>query len=99
MSAVPWLKIVQGAALVAIKAQPRASATGIAGVYGSELRIRIAAPPVDSAANEALRTFLAERLEVPLRQISLVKGAAQTHKVVAIAGVDPAEIVRRLSPK
>jgi uncharacterized protein (TIGR00251 family) len=66
--------------------QPRASRTELAGLRGHALKIRLAAPPVDGAANEALIRFLAERLEVPRSAVQLEAGAAGRSKVVAVPG-------------
>lgn len=79
-----------------MRVQPRASRTELAGLHGDALKIRIAAPPVDGAANEALVRFLAERLEVPRSAVSLEAGAAGRSKVVAVAGLAIEAAARRL---
>lgn len=78
-----------------VRVQPRAARSGMAGIYGSSLRVRISAPPVDGAANEALIELLAERLGVPRRDVSIVGGVASRSKVVEVRGVS-AELVRSL---
>ncbi|HVV71082.1 MAG TPA: DUF167 domain-containing protein [Verrucomicrobiae bacterium] len=82
--------------LLSVKLQPRASADEIAGPQGNELRIRVTAPPVDSAANEALVRFLAEVLDCPRSQVQLVRGQTSRHKVLKIYGVEPEAVVVRL---
>lgn len=82
--------------LLSVKLQPRASADEIAGPQGNELRIRVTAPPVDSAANEALVRFLAEVLDCPRSQVQLVRGQTSRHKVLKIYGVEPEAVVARL---
>jgi uncharacterized protein (TIGR00251 family) len=77
-----------------IRVQPRASRTELAGLHGDAIRIRLQAPPVDGAANEALVAFLAEHLGVPRRQVRLVSGHASRTKVVEIEGADPAALAR-----
>lgn len=67
--------------------QPRASRTELAGRHGDALKLRVAAPPVEGAANEAVIRFLAERLEVPRAAVRLEAGAAGRSKVVAVAGI------------
>ena len=79
-----------------IKATPRANANEIVGVAGAELRVKITAPPVDSAANEALVRFLAGELNIPRNQVQLVRGAAARHKAVKILGLKADEIRIRL---
>ena len=75
-----------------VRVIPRAKRTEIAGRRGGALLVRLAAPPVDGAANDALRAFLAERLGVPQRQVAIVRGATSRDKTVAIEGVSAAAI-------
>ena len=85
-----------GPVLIAIRVIPRARRTEISGRRGDALVVRLAAPPVDGAANDALIAFLAERLEIPRRQIALARGATTRDKTIAIDGLTPGEIARRL---
>ena len=66
--------------------QPGAKRTEVAGLHGMALKIRLAAPPVEGRANEALLKFIAESFGVPLRQVELKQGGQSRHKVVAITG-------------
>ena len=66
---------------------PRARKTELAGTRADALLIRLAAPPVDDAANDALRAFLADVLEVPLRAVRIVSGERSRSKRVAIDGL------------
>ncbi len=79
-----------------MRVQPRASRTEVAGRHGSELRIRLTAPPVDGAANEALIRFLAEALGLARSEMLLVSGAGSRSKVVSARGLTPAEVAERL---
>lgn len=81
---------------LAVRVIPRARRTEIAGRRGDALLIRLAAPPVDGAANEALLAFLADRLGVPRRRVALRRGAATRDKVVDVEGMSEAEVIRRL---
>ncbi len=76
--------------------QPRASRSELAGRHGNAIKIRLTAPPVDGAANEALLRFLASRLEVPLSTLSLVAGGSGRSKVVAVDAITPEDASRRL---
>lgn len=71
--------------------QPGAKRTELAGLHGDALKIRLAAPPVEGRANEALLKFIAGLFDVPVRQVELKQGGQSRHKVVAITGskVDP----------
>jgi uncharacterized protein len=84
------------ASLLHIRVVPRARRTEISGRRGEAILVRLAAPPVDGAANAALIAFLAERLGVPQRQIAIARGAASRDKMVAIDGLAPADIAQRL---
>jgi uncharacterized protein len=81
---------------IRIRVQPRASRTEVAGPYGDAIRIRLAAPPVDGAANEALERFLAASLGVPRTAVVLVSGQAGRSKVVEVRGVTLAEAATAL---
>src|SRR5256885_8484605 len=85
-----------GLVLLSLKVQPRASKNEIGEAVGNELKVRITAPPVDSAANEALVRFLSEKLGCAGSAVRLVRGATSRHKIVAIHGVAAADVVERL---
>lgn len=70
-----------------IRVQPRASRTELAGLHGDALKVRLAAAPVDGAANDALIRFLAEHLGVPRSAVSLLSGSHSRAKVVEVTGV------------
>ena len=73
-----------GALILQIHAQPGAKRTEIAGVHGDALRIRLAAPPVEGKANEALLAFLAEAFGVPPKNVTLIRGHRGRRKAVRI---------------
>lgn len=77
-----------------VRVQPRASRTEVAGTQQGALKVRLQAPPVDGAANEALVDFLAESLGVPRRQVRIVSGATARIKVVEVTGVDVDAVTR-----
>mgnify|MGYP001281243284 CR=1 FL=1 len=76
--------------------QPRASRTELAGLYGDALKVRLAAPPVDGAANEALVRYLAEVLDVPRASIELLSGHSGRRKLLQITGITTAQAERAL---
>lgn len=82
--------------MLSVKLQPRASANEIGGPLGAELRIKVTAPPVDAAANEALIELLAECLDCGRGRIELVRGHQSRHKVIKLHGVKPQEAVQKL---
>ena len=70
-----------------VMVQPRASRTEIAGPHGDAIKVRLAAPPVEGAANKELIAFLAKRLGVPKSAVRIVKGTHGRHKVVEVEGI------------
>jgi uncharacterized protein (TIGR00251 family) len=76
--------------------QPRARSTEIVGIQDDTIRVRLAAPPVDGKANEALVGFLAERLQVSRSAVTLLTGQTARFKAVDVAGLDQATAVQRL---
>ena len=83
-------------ARLTLHVQPRARRTEVAGLHGAALKIRLAAPPVDGAANDELVRFLAEQLGVPCRAVRLVAGAGARRKVVEVDGVAADDAMRVL---
>jgi len=92
MTSLPYLTERDGFVWLSVKAQPRSRKNEIVGLVGAELKVRVCAPPVDSAANEALVEFLAEILDCPRRAVSLARGTSSTHKMFRIEGMG-AELV------
>ena len=80
--------------IVAVRVIPRARKTEIAGTRDGALLVRLAAPPVEGAANDALIAFLAGRLAVPRRAVRIVSGGRGRQKRVAVAGVTAAQALR-----
>jgi hypothetical protein len=82
--------------LLAIHVQPGARRTGVAGLHGDALKVRIAAPPVEGKANAALEAFVAERLGVARSRVRVVKGELSREKRVAVnaTGIDPAALLQ-----
>ena len=75
---------------------PRAKANSLVGLQGDDLKIKIAAPPAEGAANQALIKFLAGILRHPAASFSLVAGQRGRRKVVKIEGLDEEELWFRL---
>jgi uncharacterized protein (TIGR00251 family) len=67
-----------------VRVQPRASKDELVGVRDGVLRVRLRAPPVEGAANEALVTFLSDELGVSRRQVRIVSGLGSRMKIVEV---------------
>ncbi|MBX7096779.1 MAG: DUF167 domain-containing protein [Myxococcaceae bacterium] len=79
-----------------VHAKPRAKRSAVLEAQGLTLKVALAAPPVDGAANEALVELLAEVLEVKKRDVVLALGESSRHKVVDVEGLDAALAEARL---
>jgi len=82
--------------LLSVKVQPRASANEIGEALGGELRIKVTAPPVDAAANEALLKILAQQLHCPRNRVDIVRGHTSRHKVIKLYGLTPEAVAEKL---
>lgn len=77
-----------GSWLLTLHIQPGAKKSGVVGLHGEALKIRLAAPPVDGKANAALQAFVAELLDLPKSAVSLKSGLTSRQKVLRVEGVD-----------
>ena len=84
------------AVLLSLHIQPGAKKTAVVGLHGEALKIRLAAPPVDGKANQALVEFLAASLMVTKSRIDLVSGVSSRTKRIRITGVTAAAVRRSL---
>ena len=81
---------------IRVRVQPRSSRCEVVGEHGGALKVRVAAPPVDGAANEELVRFLARCLGVPRSALELVRGTTGRNKVLRVRGLSPQECAERL---
>ncbi len=79
---------------------PRAKKSTIDGIRHEALLVRLAAPPVEGAANAALIAFLSDALELPRRAFRIVSGDRSRDKRVLVAGLSAADVLKRVhSPR
>ena len=91
-----FLRETSGGTSLFVKLQPRASKNEIGGPLGDELKIKVTAPPVDAAANQALIELLAEKLDCPRGRVELIRGKTSRHKTVKLHGFTPEEVIRQI---
>ncbi len=90
-----WLRVAaDGRITLTLHIQPGARKTEVAGRHGEALKIRLAAPPVDGKANEALLRFVAETLGLPKSAVSLKSGQTSRRKVLEISGTTNEAVAR-----
>lgn len=81
---------------LAVKVVPGASRDKIAGEYDGGLKVTVARPPQDGAANSAVIDLLARQLSIPKNQIEITHGHSRPRKIVRISGLDADELQKRL---
>jgi len=96
MTMPAFLRVQADGVLLSVKLQPRASANEIGEALGNELRIKVTAPPVEAAANEALLKLLALQLHCPRNRVDIVRGHTSRHKTVKLYGVGPEDVLSKL---
>ncbi len=93
----PFIASQSDGVTLSIKLQPRAAANVIGEPLGNELRVKVSAPPVESAANEALVRLLAKALDCPRNRIEILRGHTSRHKIIKVYGLSPEEVLARLN--
>ena len=87
-----FVKPLSDGVLLSVKVQPRASRNEIGEPLGDALRIRVTAPPVDSAANDAVVQLLAGALGIGRGSVAVVRGRTSRHKLIRIRGLTPEHV-------
>ena len=89
-----WIKssIVDKSVELFLHCQPGAKKTEVQGIHGDRLKIRLAAPPVEGKANEALITWLSKTLSIPKNQVDLLSGDTGRQKRIQVIGVTVDEV-------
>lgn len=93
----PFIQVRPEGVVLSLKVQPRASKNAIGEVLDNELKVKVTAPPVDSAANEALIEFLAQTLACPRSSLRLLRGRTSRHKQVLVTGMSVEAVVAALT--
>lgn len=97
MPAASFLRATSGGTLLSVKLQPRASKNEISEAMGDELKIKVTAPPVDAAANQALIELLADTLDCSRGKVELLRGQTSRHKTILLHGFQPEEVLQKFS--
>jgi len=88
----PFLRQTPEGTEISLYVQPRASRNQLVGIIGSELKIRLTAPPVDGAANKECRSFLAKLCRLPKSRVTLLTGESSRHKRLLLESADLTDI-------
>jgi uncharacterized protein (TIGR00251 family) len=87
-----------GALVFSVRVVPRASRSEIIGEHDGALRVRLAAPPVDGAANEELVRTLARAFAVSRSAVEVISGHSSRSKRISIKGADVGRLAELSSP-
>jgi len=92
-----WYRQQDDVVTLTLHIQPGAKRNEIVGLHGKNLKIKLAAPPLEGRANDALLKFIAGLFAVPLRNTDLKQGGQSRYKVVAVTGskIDPESLLAR----
>lgn len=91
-----YLHATGGGTYLDVFVQPRAARSGIAGVHGRALKLKVRAPAQDDKANRAVLELLAEILGVPVRNLEIVSGHKSRSKRILLLDATPATVAERL---
>jgi uncharacterized protein (TIGR00251 family) len=94
---LPCLQQRKEGVCLLVKVQPRAACNEIGAVLGNELKIKVTAPPVDSAANEAVLELLADVLGCARNRVHLARGQSSSHKQILVQGMTLADVEAKLA--
>jgi uncharacterized protein (TIGR00251 family) len=90
-------RAASGGVRLEVEVKVRASRTAVLGVREQRLSVALAAPPVDGAANEALRRALAELFDLPRQDVVIVTGEKSRRKLVELRGASLEQVLARLA--
>jgi hypothetical protein len=94
----PWMRKVQNGTVIDLSIQPGAKRTEIVGVHSNRLKVRVAAPPVEGAANEALTKWLAKTMGLRKSEVEIVKGQTNRLKSCLLLGLTVSDVRELLLP-
>ncbi len=92
-----WLREDGDGVLIYVHLQPGAGRNATCGTHGGRVKIAVAAPPLEGRANDALTEWVAERLDLPRRQVQLVAGQRSRDKTLRVEGTSAKRVLRGLA--
>ena len=96
MSGFPGIRSTPEGCTLDLKVVPGARSDRLMGVLGDRIKLRISAAPEDGKANAAVLRFLAGRLGVPVRALTLIKGHGASEKTIAVRGLEAEQVTHTL---
>lgn len=96
---IPLCRKTEQGTILPCRVQPRASKTGVSGIYGTAVKITLNAPPVDGKANASLCEFLAKKCGIAKSLASVISGDTARDKQVLLQGLTPETVADALCSK
>ncbi len=87
MHGMSWITQSRDGVVVSVHASPKAARNEVQGLHGDALKVRLHAPPVDGKANDTLIRFVADRLRIPARNVTILSGETNRRKRLLIRGI------------
>ncbi|MBN2449024.1 MAG: DUF167 domain-containing protein [Lentisphaeria bacterium] len=94
----PYLREHGEGVILRLRVVPRSRTNAVDGPLGDLLKVRLTSPPVEGKANECLRRFLADLLDLPSRSVDILAGEASRTKAVLLRGARADAVLDRLCP-
>ncbi len=94
---LPTVRDTKDGAVLTVYVQPNARTTECVGIHGEALKIRVAAPPMDGAANGELIDFLARKCSIPPTSVHIRSGGGGRHKRILLKGITAGLAIARLN--
>lgn len=92
----PYLKENSTGCTLSVRLQPRSSRNELCGEWADALKIKVTAPPVDSAANSLLVEFLADLLHLSKGSVQIIKGHTSRNKIVQLTGLSASAFLDKI---
>jgi uncharacterized protein (TIGR00251 family) len=86
----------EGGVIFTVKVVPASSRTTVGGILGGKLKVKVSAPAEKGKANQSLVEFLAGRLVVKKKDISIISGQTNPVKQVMVFGLSPKKLLEKL---
>ena len=99
MALPAWITTGAAGVTLNLKVQPRASRNEIGAAVGDQLKIKVTAPPVDAAANQAVVEMLADLLDCSRGSVQILRGQTSRNKVILVRGIPPEKVAEALASK
>lgn len=96
-SSSEWMEVGDGYLVLRLRVQPGAKKSRVVGPHAAQLKVAVAAPPVDGKANATLLAWLAKELGLKQSDLEILSGQSGRDKRIKVTGSDPDVVIKQLS--